>query len=185
MKRLFLAVCFMFVVVSGVSAKYEYRVYRQQMNYSNQEAMNSIGDYFQMREYETLASGASTWLLIDLSTATVNIYLDFEITATSGVATINLSSEPTVTSSGTLAGNSSSFNQTLLKTPALAAHVYANVPPATVAAGAVIEYVIMPQGTYSSPITHILRAGRVYLLSVINSAGIVQNIGIKLRWYER
>ena len=183
MKKVLLAALIMFGAIT-VKA-YEYKVWREQVNFSHGAAMNSYGDLFTSNVSADLEHLSTTWMLIDLTTATKHVYItDFEISLSSGAYNATISHTPTVVTSGTL-NSVTQYNDTLSKVSNTSAHIY-DASGNITSDGTTIDYIQSPAdiiSTNKSPL--ILKTGRSYLISLQNDSGATANGQIKIWYFEK
>ncbi len=181
MKKFLGAVLMLSVVLLGtqrVEAKYG----DVDASYSVQEAENSVGNFYSQTQFNTgLTTGASTWILIDLTTATKNMYLDYEAFSSTGTFNVAIRYNPVVVSSGTeIAGNN--FNRAILSTSSLKLHGDSGVISSV---GTVIDSAHGKGSLLKNKVPITLRKGFDYLAEVVNKSSSTTTCEIRLYWYEK
>lgn len=183
MKKLLLAACILLGAVT-VNAEFQYKVWREQVNFSHPQAMNSYGDYFNAQQFNSgLTSGGSTWILIDLSTATKNMYLNYEAFSSTGMYSVAIRYEPTVISSGTeISGNT--FNRVTQKSSDIKLH--GDDGNITANTGTVIDFTFVGgSNKYENIVPLVLEKGFAYVAVVKNQSNDNTTCEIKLYWFEK
>jgi len=180
-----LSVLGLMLCASMVRAEYRYTIKQKQVKFSNAEAMNSVGDYFTTINNAELSAGATIWYLVDLTTATKNIYLDFEVESSTGAFWTKIGREPTVSSSGTISTTIFNFNQASRKPSVMSDHLYTNT--GVIPSNGTLLFVGSHRGLamYRNPVTWVLEAGGVYSIVAQNAIATTQRLQLRLSWYER